>query len=955
MLEDLRKRIAQSASEIKQPEIFPWTRWIKSPNVEKKKIERLRLAHLNTDEVVLVIEKSPINDITSPLFGNGIIPRATDYQIPHSKCSIIFFNFGRSRTINIDIVYNEAGKIYFSARSNKSDNLVYWNTQLWNEKPKIITETQADFEIQFILTSFVADTSKLKYLIKSYPSPVSSFDPMQTNQSNLKNVDFQIYYPEILDPESKISTQIRDAIEFDFAAPAIINALSEIIPEIYNVELLIESFAPAEEQVVKLFNQDKARPNIYRIKLLGENETRIKKFFLKNIPLQKKGVWGHFPIFFDKPQVFDKEYFIENDPTEIIFTNSENETIDEFNEVGKKLNNIISNILNPNISVISDESELKIYDHTRTGKEFLLQNRIALLADELGINKKLQALLALKELFNQGEIKNVLIIANEDEIGFNGSTPIECELWIEKIEKIFPGIQTALFSQIGDNYELLHPSPITIIDHDSLLEILSHNGNNNIAIGNFDAVIFDDIEILLKELSNATAFVKKTNPKYFWALSHLPLNKNKDIFIRVFEMLEIVEPEINCLRREFENVEKELNSNMEINYLIKSDTQQRVEYLELLETGIKELVEFQVSGNPYRFHANVFTLLHQLMRVNNFSTKSETSNKAQFLISILNKIITSNKNVIVLVMDEKYAAPKIEALLKTENIGYTSFYNSRSPEELKTSIENFTSQSGKNVFLTGIKSIKGKLKLPTTDYLIYFDKWWNPASMWQLETSIFSKRVTKDQNLYFSRILLHTENSLDTIIQPEIAAKGFYAETLFEAIQPEIINEVFNDIDWMRILSSHAEQLGLEPERDLQTELDNEEISKNAIAEMSSNIPDLSKDEALSLVKNFIIRLNYTNIKIRVSGDENLFEIQGFNNKNARYNQIYSVVLFKEFEDTEDLMRVLQNKILDNPGLKIAVFLLYKDSYKTEIKDTQRISIITLETLAVFLHHLKIY
>jgi hypothetical protein len=394
---------------------------------------------------------------------------------------------------------------------------------------------------------------------------------------------------------------------------------------------------------------------------------------------------------------------------------------------------------------------------------------------------------------------------------------------------------------------------------------------------------------------------------------------------------------------------------IDIKYQIIPDAIQRVEYLESLDNGIDELSKLMVNGNPYRFNSNVFTLLHQLLRINNFASESISSSKLEFTINILKKIAANKKQAVIFVMDEKDASDNISRALHQNGIRFTSFYNGKGPEELYENTKKFKEDKGITVFLAGIKSIKGKLKLPFTDYIIYFDKWWNPASWWQLESSVFSLNPLGKTKSRTVRISLFSTNSIDTIIQNEITQRGFNSELLFEAINPQLLNEVLSNREWMKILLIHAEQFGIEVERDLENERDEQIILSHSLATIKERLISQSKDELLNLVKRFIYQLNYSDVKIRVVDNNNEFELEAFNQRKTYYNQIFSVVLFAECQDEDALYTKIKTKILNNLGLKSIIFQLYQSNKELRFEDIDNIVVINLDMLTKYIYYLKIH
>ena len=67
-------------------------------------------------------------------------------------------------------------------------------------------------------------------------------------------------------------------------------------------------------------------------------------------------------------------------------------------------------------------------------------------------------------------------------------------------------------------------------------------------------------------------------------------------------------------------------------FWLEPNERQRIEYKENFVESRKELKKVLESGNPFRYQSNIFTLVHKLYQVQNFSQDNDTSPKSDLLI-----------------------------------------------------------------------------------------------------------------------------------------------------------------------------------------------------------------------------------------------------------------------------------------------------------------------------------
>ena len=186
---------------------------------------------------------------------------------------------------------------------------------------------------------------------------------------------------------------------------------------------------------------------------------------------------------------------------------------------------------------------------------------------------------------------------------------------------------------------------------------------------------------------------KIINPKYLWVLSSVP---EKSVMSKVNKFFKDKITIKDTLGRSKKDVENEIPEITWQNRWQTLDEEQLEEYNDAYSSAKEKVQWFLESGNPLRFNANVFTLLHQLKQVCNFSEKKGKSRKTSELIRQVSAIAESNKKVVVFSQYDKAGTKKIEELFKKNSIKYFSYAPGMSTKEMETVLKDFNNSKSAN-------------------------------------------------------------------------------------------------------------------------------------------------------------------------------------------------------------------------------------------------------------------
>lgn len=550
-----------------------------------------------------------------------------------------------------------------------------------------------------------------------------------------------------------------------------------------------------------------------------------------------------FPVQFDNPRPAGKSYrqSVEKDKQPILFVEAE-EDKDCIHGLKKSwcaiciqkekqeqeraskvdLFDLIFPILQPPLgenfdSPIFFPQGFELYPFQRLGVKFLAENERALLGDEMGLGKSIQAIVSLRVLFRKGDITNGLILCPKSLL-----TDWEKKLWdwapelrVVKVRgpkdqrqicwnspahiylTTYETLRQDLVSLLGDNDVVINPDgshSITCpndecsqrlrMDKD-IFEIevqcptchhmFSYTPAEDIAKKDFDIVVLDEIQKIKNPSADITKATRQINSPRRWGLSGTPLENRIEELISIFAYLkpgllhyddasrpqEVKKAIAPYFLRRNVDVLPEFPKVSHGDVWLELTPAQREVYDKAEKEGIVALK----NGDSVTVQ-HILALITKLKQICNFNPVSNESCKLEYLFDELEKIIDQEEKALVFSQYPEKTLTLLESALKPQ-FDTLVYHGQLSDSQRDKIISEFQDNDKYKILLISVKAGGWGLTLTRANHVFHFDHWWNPATTDQATAR--ARRIGQLKTVFVTSF--YTTNTIEEKIQTLLERK----------------------------------------------------------------------------------------------------------------------------------------------------------------------------------------
>lgn len=357
------------------------------------------------------------------------------------------------------------------------------------------------------------------------------------------------------------------------------------------------------------------------------------------------------------------------------------------------------------------------------GIAFLVAHGSALLGDEMGLGKTMQAIVALRMLLGSGMVRQSLLACPKSLVT---NWVMEFRAWAGDVTPLVIEGSTRRRHALWE----LPQMPVKIVNYELLQRDADFVTEAKL---NFDLVILDEAQRIKNEQSQTARAARSLSRRRSWALTGTPLENRPEDLISILSFIkpglvrgtpsldqlrDLTQPHL--LRRLKEQVLDQLPPKIIRDAHLDLTPAQRTSYDAAEQDGVLRLNEL---GDSITI-SNVFELILRLKQVCNFDPATQDSAKLDLLCSDMEEIAASGRKALIF---SQWVETLQKISAKLSDYHPLEFHGRLSKQQRNRVIDEFRTNPKRHALLLSYGAGAVGLNLQFAQYVILFDRWWNPA------------------------------------------------------------------------------------------------------------------------------------------------------------------------------------------------------------------------------------
>lgn len=423
---------------------------------------------------------------------------------------------------------------------------------------------------------------------------------------------------------------------------------------------------------------------------------------------------------------------------------------------------------------------IRLYPFQVEGVEWLKVTPRAVLADDMGLGKTIQAIQAMRDLVQLGDVVYTLIVAPRSLI-YN---------WIAELTKWAPELCLSLVMPNSSASQLtwenrLGKSHVVLTSYEQL------RSNPALTGFSFDLVIADEAHRLRNRGSDQSMGFRKLQCSRMWLLSGTPIERDLEDLLTLMSLLmpshfavsdqKLLPALIRSrarpfiLRRLKNDVLHQLPKTTEIHEYIELTRKQRAAYDE---------------ANIWTKDSNPLTIFGRLRAICDLESETGESAKLDRALDLVREIVDGGESVVVFSFwNDPLRA--FASRLAISGIGPVYVYTSDLTISSRNQVVEEFKVLGGVLLASGHIASEG-LTLVKANHVVFLNQWWNPSQNRQAADRI--RRIGQDKPTFTYKFtsLGTLEEAIDGMIHKKTLTEQEFIEHL--AVQVRLSYEIQNQV-----------------------------------------------------------------------------------------------------------------------------------------------------------------
>ncbi|WP_043714149.1 DEAD/DEAH box helicase [Symbiobacterium thermophilum] len=373
----------------------------------------------------------------------------------------------------------------------------------------------------------------------------------------------------------------------------------------------------------------------------------------------------------------------------------------------------------------------ELYDYQVDGARFLMEHPVALLGDEMGLGKSIQAISALRLLIRRGEVGRALILCPKTLI-FD---------WYYKLRLWAPDLRVVPVEGPRRRRQWYWRCQVHVhlVGYESWREDLKAGLASPDV---YDLIVLDEVQRIKNPGTAIHKAVAQVRAPWRWGLSGTPLENRVEELLAIFAYLKpgLLPGRKGCpveeihrriapyvLRRRKADVLRHLPPKEHRTVWLDLTPAQRMAYEAAERAAVAAIRQAGHAAAP----VIALTLLNQLKQLCNLDPATGASCKLAFLEQELAPLVARGEKAVIF---SQYPKVTLEPLLpRLEPFGAVLFDGSLSDWKRQLIVHHFQHGDMPRVLAMSLKAGGVGITLTRANHVYHLDHWWNPAVAQQAE------------------------------------------------------------------------------------------------------------------------------------------------------------------------------------------------------------------------------
>jgi len=437
----------------------------------------------------------------------------------------------------------------------------------------------------------------------------------------------------------------------------------------------------------------------------------------------------------------------------------------------------------------------ELYAFQRAGVNWLFENETALLADDMGLGKTVEAITAFRALIRRSLALQALVVCPKSVLTH----------WMRELARWAPelvairvhgnqlGRQIAWRAYMGKCHVLVTTYETVRQDREA---IKGHV---------FDLVVADEVQRIKNPDTAISRAVRNLSARRRWALTGTPLENRLEDLATVFGFIkpglfqpsevpflsaravrERVRPYV--LRRRKEEALPDLPEKVVDTKWLELTESQRRAYDRAEQEGTDRL-----RGTRDVTVQHVLALIQQLKQICNFDPDTGESTKIEFLLEeYLEEACNDDQKALVISQYVKTLEEIERRIADYSPLLYTGELSTGQRSRIE---EAFASKDEHKVLLLSLRAGGLGLNLVRANYVLHFDRWWNPAVERQAEDR--THRIGQLRTVFVTRLIC--QETIEERIEQLLERKRILFQEVVDELADVSLERVFSQEELFRL------------------------------------------------------------------------------------------------------------------------------------------------------------